>query len=304
MGEQLTEETLGLRNSLVDIIGGEGGSRALGLLANVRKSLWVAKVQWKILLNYKLSFILQIIDIVFNVLIYFFVGFLVSPSKLSELGYGTDYAAFAITGIALSRYIWISLTRITRRMQYEIDAGTLESIVVSGATMKIWVIGQSIFGFLWSSVWFIGTILSAILIGVHFYLSLFNLLEVLLIIILTVLAHVSIGIIFAALAIFHKQIDSVVLVVSFIMEFLGGVTYPLQLLSRIPGLYFLSQFVPFTHGIELLRKVMLVNTSMFDPELIYHTLVLLAYIPLIFLAFRVLDYYFEKARRLGELGSY
>jgi len=280
------------------------GLEKQSLKLKIHRVFGVVWAQMKILLNYKMQFFLEVIDIILNVLIYYFIGFLVSGDELAKLGYRTSYQAFALVGIALSRYIWTSISRISRRMQREISIGTFESILVTNTSIDLWIIGQALFGFLWSSLWFVGTLVSGILIGIPIIITVYNLPQIIFIVLFSVLVHASIGILFAAIAILYKQIETVLFVFSTTIEFLGGVVYPIAILRKYQPLYYLSLMIPFTHSLELMRKVMISGINIWDPAASINLIALSLFLPLVWLSFKVLNYYYEEARKLGELSSY
>jgi len=261
-------------------------------------------MQLKILMSYKMQLFLDLLDVIINVLIYFFLAILVDPTKLAELGYSSDYLAFSITGIALSRYIWNSIARISHRMQREISIGTFESIVTTDTKLSTWVIGQSFFGFIWSSLWFFGTLIAGYLVGAKLTTNPILITEGLLIVLLTVIVHFGIGIMMAGMSILHKQIETLLFVFAVLIEFFGGVLYPLGLLNKYPILYYLAQAFPFTHGLEAFRKIMILGYPITHPAVYTKIFALLAFLPIFFLSFIVLEHYYEEARKRGELSSY
>ena len=132
--------------------------------------VWASALyQLKILVSYKMQLALEVVDITLSTLIYYFIGFLVSPQDLVKLGYSPNYVAFAISGIALSRYIWTSVARLARKMQHEINSGTFESLACADTdNFKSWLLGQVLYGFTWSSSTFIGALLIGFFLGAGF----------------------------------------------------------------------------------------------------------------------------------------
>jgi len=261
--------------------------------------------QIKIYVSYKMNLALEIIDIVLSALIYYYIGFLVSPEDLIKLGYSPDYIAFALSGIALSRYIWTSVARLAHKMRHEISGGTFESLAtVDFDNFKSWLAGQVLYGFTWSSSVFIGTLLVGYLLGAKFSRNPLIWLQAVLIVILIVAVHSAIGVMAAGMYITHKQLETLLVLMTAVIEFFGGVIYPLALLWNYPILYYIALLIPFTHGLELFRRTIMDETWITDPEMLFHLGVLVAFLPLIYLSFKVYEHYLTVAKKKGLLSTY
>jgi len=261
--------------------------------------------QMKIYVSYRMNLALDIIDIVLSALIYYYVSFLVSPDDLVKLGYTPDYIAFALSGIALSRYLWTTMARLAHKMRHEISAGTFESLAsVDSDNFKSWILGQIFYGATWSSSTFILTILVGYLLGAKFTRSSLIWIQAISIVLLVVAIHAAIGIMAAGMYIIHKQLETLLVLMISVMEFFGGVIYPLALLWNYPILYYIALLMPFTHGLELFRRTLIDEKPITDPEMLVHLGALCAFIPLIYVGLKIYDYYLMKAKRLGLLSSY
>ena len=273
-----------------------------GLLARALASWYY---QLKILYSYKMHLALEIIDVVLSALIYYFVSFLVSPLDLARLGYSPNYVAFAISGIALSRYIWTSVSRLAHKMHHEISAGTFESLAVLDTDhFRGWLLGQTLYGFTWSSMWFIGTLLVGSALGANFTSDSLMWLQAFFIVLLVVVVHSAIGIMAAGMYILHKQLETLLVLMATVIEFFGGVIYPLALLLNYPILYYIALLIPFTHGLELFRRTIIDGTPIHDTRMLFHLGALLAFLPLIYFSFRVFEHYLRVAKRRGLLSVY
>jgi len=261
--------------------------------------------QLKILASYKMHIALEFLDITLSVLIYYFVGFLVSPQALSSLGYSPDYLAFAVLGISMSRYLWTSISRLARKLHHEISEGTFESLVaIDTDNFKSWLTGQVIYGFTWSSMWFVGTLAVGLFLGAKVVCDFLLWVQAIFILILTIVVHVGIGIVAAGMYIKHKQLETMLFFLSLVMEFFGGVLYPLSLLYNYRILYYISILLPFTHGLEMFRRTLMDGWSLLHPRMIFHMAFLLLFLPLIYIGFKVFERYLNMARKEGILGAY
>lgn len=261
--------------------------------------------QMKIYVSYRMNLALDIIDIVLSALIYYYVSFLVSPEDLVKLGYTPDYIAFALSGIALSRYLWTTMARLAHKMRHEISAGTFESLAsIDSDNFKSWIAGQIFYGATWSSSTFILTIMIGYFLGAKFTRNPLVWIQAVLIVLLVVTIHAAIGIMAAGMYIIHKQLETLLVLMISIIEFFGGVIYPLALLWNYPLLYYIALLMPFTHGLELFRRTLIDEKPITDPRMLMHLGALCAFIPLIYVGLRVYDHYLMKAKRLGLLSSY
>lgn len=273
-------------------------------------SLWNRAIaswyyQLKILTSYRMNLALDILDIIVSSLIYYFISFLVSPDQLASLGYTPDYIAFAISGIALSRYIWTSVSRLAHKMHHEISAGTFESLVVVDTDyFKGWLIGQILYGFTWSSFWFVGTLLVGVFLGANFVGDPILWLQALLILFLTVIVHSGIGVMAAGMYIKHKQLETLLVLMASVIEFFGGVVYPLSLLYDYPALYYIALLIPFTHGLELFRRTITEGALLTTPLMLFHLGALILFLPVFYFGFKVFEVYLDKARKEGILSAY
>ncbi len=276
-----------------------------GLYGFLRKAWASWFYQMKIYVSYRMNLALDIIDIVLSALIYYYVGFLVSTDDLVKLGYTPDYVAFALSGIALSRYLWTTIARLAHKMRHEISAGTFESLAaIDSDNFKSWITGQVFYGSTWSSSTFILTILVGYMLGAKFTRNPFVWVQAIFIVILVIAIHAAIGVMAAGMYIIHKQLETLLVLMISVMEFFGGVIYPLAILWNYPILYYIALLMPFTHGLELFRRTIIDEKPLTDPKILTHLGALCAFAPLIYIGLRVYEYYLMKAKRLGLLSSY
>ena len=258
-----------------------------------------------ILFSYKMHLALEVMDVVLSALIYYFVSFMVSSEDLVSMGYTPDYLAFSISGIALSRYIWTSVSRLAHKMHHEISAGTFESLAaVDVDNFRGWLLGQVLYGFTWSSMWFVGALLVGYALGAGFMHDPVLWMQAALIVLLVVAVHSGIGIMAAGMYILHKQLEPLLVMFSVVIEFFGGVVYPLALLRGYPVLYAIAILIPFTHGMELFRQTIICGRPLCEHAMLIHLGVLIAFLPIVYVGLRVFEHYLNVAKRRGLLSAY
>jgi ABC-2 type transport system permease protein len=82
--------------------------------------------------SYRLSFFSDWLGIALQVLVFYFVGRLVDPSKLPSFGAGrTSYIEFVAIGLVFTSFLQIGLARIVSATRQEQLMGTLESLLVT-----------------------------------------------------------------------------------------------------------------------------------------------------------------------------
>jgi len=260
----------------------------------------------KVLFSYKTWVATELMGMPVSVAIYFFTGMLVSKPSLAQAGYGTDYLSFALIGVSMTNFVWVTIVRLSHIIQHEVEDGTLEVVLSSPTRMSAYLVGQSFRGLLLGGIFFV----ASMLVGITFFdASLrtdpFSLLSAAALILLTLLANLGIGVLAAAVILVYKKGDPVVFIVSALTEFLSGVVYPLKLLEGFPVLLQISLVLPYTYGLDGVRHLLLKGATPQTSVVVLDSLVLLLYVALLypaaFYAFRVS---FDRIRREGTTASY
>ena len=146
-------------------------------------------------LSYPLSFFWQSSSILFILVTFYFLGHLVSGSAagyLSAYG-GGNYFPFVLVGLALAGFQGVALSSISQAIQSGMYTGTLESMLVTPTSLSTIVFSSVLYPFtssLLSILLYI--VFGAVLFG--FSLAKANLLSAAVILVLTVLAHLPLGI--------------------------------------------------------------------------------------------------------------
>lgn len=177
-----------------------------------------------------------------------------SGFKAFEAATGTsDYAGFIMIGTMA--WMWVNITMWTygSYLREEQMRGTLESnwlcpvnkfdILIGGGIMPLFytilmnIISMAEYRFIY---------------GIHFKGSLFQWIVIYLIMIPGVY---GLGMLFASLILWAKEVNAAVNVARGIMMILCGITFPITIMPY--WMQKLARLVPFTYGIEASRKIML-----------------------------------------------
>ena len=121
------------------------------------------------------------------------------------------------------------------------------------------------------------------------------------ILVLTIIAMTSLGIIAASFIMVLKRGDPVTLLISSLAVLLGGVYYPVQLMPQ--WLQQLSRLLPITYSLDAMRRTLLADASFQDvmPDIIALAIFGIVLVPMSLLIFR---YAVHRAKVDGSLAHF
>jgi ABC-2 type transport system permease protein len=215
----------------------------------------------RIQLSYLTAFILQLVGIVVAVPFFYFAAQIFEGANIGTLErYGGDYFAFVILGVAFVDYLALSLRVYNESLRESQLMGTLEIVLLS--PLRNWeiLVYSSLWGYLFTTIRFV----TYLLVGTAFGLDLGNMnpLSVLVVLMFSIVAFASLGMLIASIVVVIKKGDGLTNIVSALSSFLGGVVYPVDVL---PGfLQAIAQFLPITHALEAMRLAVLSNANVFE----------------------------------------
>ena len=289
------------RAELVSLLG-EGFKPARGGLRHIWAVFWA---QMKIFLSYKLWVASDILNTMISIAMYYFMSFQIPPEEFRELGYGESYLAFSLVGIATAYYLWACVNRLSHAMQHEIREGTFETVVSSQIPLWSYVIGQSARGFTTGLFWLLGSFAAGYALGVRYVATPATLASAALVFVVMVVALFSLGIASAGVILVYKKGDPLTFFFTVFAEFFSGIMFPLKMLEKYPLLKAISLAIPYTHGIDALRRILILGETLASPSVWRSTLVLLGFsalfIPLSMLSFK---WGYNRVRQLGETATY
>ncbi len=228
----------------------------------LRNALTFVKKDMKIALSYKFQFIFQFAQIFFSVAMIFFIGKMLEgvPNKHLKV-YGGDYFSFALIGLAVSSYLRAGLVTITNDIRQMMNQGTLEAVCAAPVKYMSLMIYSSLWQFLFETI----------RVSAYFVLgfSLFNMKlqnpnipAAILTMLLTAMVFLLLGTISCSILIVIKRGDPINWIFSSLGALLAGTMFPV---SVLPGwLGRLAMFMPLTHGLEAMRKTLLMSASVSD----------------------------------------
>jgi ABC-2 type transport system permease protein len=225
------------------------------LPAFVRRDFLVA---W----SYRMSFVSDLVGLVGQVIVFYFIGQLVDSSRLPTFG-GTSvtYLEFAAVGIALGVFIQFGLDRVSAAMRGEQLMGTLESVLMTPTAPSTIQLGSVAFDLIYiplRTAAFLGAVTLAF--GLHFQAG--GIAPALLLLLAFIPFVWGLGVLTAALLLTFRRGGSLVGLGAVVVGLLSGVYFPLSLL---PGwLHGIANANPVAQAINGMREALLGGASLAD----------------------------------------
>jgi ABC-2 type transport system permease protein len=196
--------------------------------------------------TYKTNMLLLIATAIFGALSFAFLGSS-SVSESVEQQFNMPFTTYLLIGLAFSTYLNQSLTLV----QKTINPWALEEVLVSPTRLSTFIIGSSLWGFIWST----GVVVIYLGIGVlAFGVSLsVNYLSTLIVLVLGIATFLGFSMIGAGVLIVTKQGDPVTSVITLATSLFGNVLFPpevmplaLQAISYLVPQYYFFTAIRFT----------------------------------------------------------
>jgi ABC-2 type transport system permease protein len=249
-------------------------------------------------MRYRLSFLLQLLGILFSSASFYFVAQLLGANAVPQLTrYGGDYFSFVLIGIAFVGYQGVALHTFSGVIRSAQSQGTLEAMLVTPTRLATVLFSSSLWSFAFTSLRVVIYLLfGAVLFGAA--LGQANLLAGAVILGLTILTLSSLGILSASFIMVFKRGSPINFLIGSLSSLLGGVYYPVEVLPD--WLQPFARLFPLTYSLEAMRRAMLTGAGLRElagtvGALAAFSVVLL---PLSLIAFR---HAVQQAKRDGSL---
>jgi len=253
--------------------------------------------------TYKLWVLLDIVGSLTFVATYYFVSQIVNTDALVRSGYSADFLTFTVIGISFQHYVWSSVSSLSEAIREEQWAGTMETILSSRTSFKVFLLGESVFRFLVGSYFLVASLGMGLIIGAKFNVTWGSALSVAVLAALLIMSHMVVGVLGAGAILKLKQGDPIVWAFSWLTQLFSGVLYPLGLLPDY--LQWVGAAFPLTFSLDGLRRC-LMNGEDLTSIIIFSDVLNLALFIVIMLPISL--WFFKKAydstRQEGALGQY
>ncbi len=213
----------------------------MGFWAEVEKVWYFMKRDMISFSTYKTNILILILTALFGALSFAFLGDSATSQTVMDL-YGMNFTTYLIIGLAFSTYLNQSLTLV----QKTINPWALEEVLVSPTRLSTFIVGSSIWGFVWSTavvIVYLG--IGVLVFGVTLSINIVGTLIVLALGIGTFLGFSMIG---AGILIVTKQGDPVTAFITIATGLFGNVLFPPQIMPPLfqAIAYILPQYYFFT----------------------------------------------------------
>lgn len=185
--------------------------------------------------TYKTNIIILLFSAVFGALTFAFLGETSTNSLVAET-FHTDYTTYLLIGLAFNTYLGQALTLV----QKTINPWALEEVLVSPTGLATFIIGSSIWGFVWST----GVVAIYLLIGVYFFgvVLTVNVIGTIITLVLGIATFVGISMAGSGILILTKQGDPITALMTVGISLFGNVFFPPQALPL--GLRIIAYITP------------------------------------------------------------
>ncbi len=197
--------------------------------------------------TYKTNILLSVLSALFGALSYAFLGANATVPSVTQ-AYNMPYTTYLLIGLAFNTYLSQSLTLVQRT----INPWTLEEVLVSPTGLVTFIIGSSLWGFIWST----GVIAIYLAVGVLAFgvvLSI-NVVGTVLVVALGIGTFIGFSMIGAGVLILTKQGDPVTTVITIATNLFGNVLFPPAVMPVY--LQAISYFVPQNYFFTCIRPML------------------------------------------------
>ncbi len=211
--------------------------------------------------SYKLSFFGQFIGIGLSVYTLFFISKTFDMSESTHLiQYGENYFLFAMIGIGMLDMINLCMRTATRSIRDAQAFGFVDVMISSRVSAESVILSSLVYPFLIGLIRIILYLLCAFFLQDLNFSSLSVTLAFVLVF-LTLSSFIGLSLIASAFVILYKQGDPINYLTGLIIFLFSGVLFPVSVLPEV--LQPISSFVPVTHGLEMMRKILIFDSYEF-----------------------------------------
>jgi len=256
------------------------------------------RLGWLGLVSYPASFVTQQLSVLATLIATLFVATIIPNTGL--VGY--DYFTFAVIGILVTGLLEAALRGFGAAMEFEIQAGRVETLLVEPVNWKFLPFGMVQFIGVMRVAITIATLGLAIMLGADFRYAGFP--AAALLMVLAFAAVLAIGILGTSLKLLTKRSDPILMLYTTLASILSGVAFPLE---AIPSwLRPLSYLIPHTYVIAGVRRLTMVEPGEIGgPSLGFSVVALFVMCLVLYpVAFAIYGRVMEVGRRLGVLAGY
>jgi ABC-2 type transport system permease protein len=205
--------------------------------------------------TYRTVFVLEAIEALFGVAMFFYVGrFVDSPQLSSSLPQGGSYFAFSLIGFVFLDYLNAAMDTFDNSLVEARDSGTLEHLLVTQTSLPVILAGSAIYPFVATTLRIaVYIVWGAVLFG--FPLRQANWAAVAVVLFATLLAFSGLGILSASYLLLFKRGNPAKWFLLGVSGVASGMLFPVSVLPD--WLQLVARLNPVTYALEAMRAAML-----------------------------------------------
>ena len=205
--------------------------------------------------TYRTVFVLEAIEALFGAAMFYYVArFVDTPALQRSLPQGGSYFAFSLVGFVFLDYLNAALDTFDRNLEEARDTGTLEHLLVTQASLPVFVAGSAIYPFAATTLRIVVYLTwGAALFG--FPLRAANWLAVFMVLLVTLLAFSGLGILSASYLLLFKRGNPAKWFFLGVSSVAGGMLFPVSILPD--WLQFVARLNPVTYALDAMRASLL-----------------------------------------------
>jgi ABC-2 type transport system permease protein len=271
------------------------------LVVALGKAAAIYKRDRRIALSYDMAFIIQWLQIIIQIISFYFISFLIGHGPHFGLtGKFIPYFSYVVVNLAFVRFQLTALQAFQTAIRGDQMLGTLECVLVTPTSLPTVVLSTGLWGFTLTTAQVIIALLTGVVLGLQLDV---NYLTTFVFLILLIACMSPLGVMASSTIMIFKQNAPTQFVAGSAAMLLGGVLYPVSKLPHL--LQIVSWFLPITHALEGLRAGLLENVGLDNPIVAADALWLVcATLILLPISLFVFNRSVNLARRDGTLGHY
>ena len=266
----------------------------------MRRVAALCLAHWQTMLSYRLQLVVSFAGLLATVVPLYFISGALQPVMANAIrAEGGQSFGFLLLGLTTLSLVSVAVVALPGAVGSAVSSGVLEALLATPTSTPTLLAGLNAFDLLWAALRASILLAAGWLLGANLVPA--QVLPGIAILALTVIAHVPIGLIGAALVIAFRTAGPLPKGVMMVSGLLGGVYYPTHVIPS--WLQLISAFLPLTYGLRALRRVTLQNASFADvaPDLLALSV---ATVILFLVGTAAITTAFRYARRHGTLAQY
>lgn len=266
----------------------------------MRSVLALTRVAWLSATSYRISTILQFVNVIVTVIPLYFVSTAVQGIAAGSIqAEGGRYFSFVVLGAASVYVLTAALSAIPSAIAGNIGSGVFESLLVTRTSLPKILLGLAGYPFSLSLLRAAALVIGGVFFGLRLDPTMLP--AAMVIVALMGLAYAGIGLVSAALIVVFRTSGPLITVVTALSGLLGGAYFST---TAVPGwLQGVTDYVPLTYALRPIRMLLLGGASLGDVVADVSILTLIATATLS-IGTLCLSLALRRARLAGTLSQY